>query len=1425
MAMGKVVVQALVASKVAAQALVAQVMERKKAMAMGKVVVQALVASKIAMAAVARAMGKVAMGAVAVARAMAMETAALAMVASKVAILPRAMFQMREMFQMKAMPPMRAKPPTRLSLPTTEEREDGTEGEDPTEEEDLEIEQQQSGFYFRHQRVVYIDMRRQYPTLVACSAPQYFNFGRGASSSLTEVSECIYRFTFNNPTTGFHNIRIRGTLRTGGGDTTVTLPVAFRADNTSTGNITFTPPSGITVSSGQSLTINAAQYATEAHANYSVFCLPPTGVDSKITVTLTGDCTYQVTAGSTGGTASFNARYASTGGGANANQEYVITGAIPLTIAGPDYITFTPPAANPIVSAGRSITINAADYASVASGYTIACQAATSVDTVKISSVTLAANTCNYTASINRTAYSTTPGANNTASFTVNYTASAGSTQTGVITLAITPESNIVFTAPTGLIVARNNTLVINAANHFTENAAYVVSCANAVNVDTTRIASLSRSGCTFTVDPVDTLAANLQGETTFDVPLSSTGGSRVTATFTVNIGTDSTITQSADAPATLTRGKTVRGATRLWILDASAWVSDHDYEISCLDALLPNTSFISQATRSGCTYTLTIAGTEGSGQFVTFRFNSTGGAPTFSFSPNIVIGPDSDIAITPPTGLRVSRNRTLTIDAQQYASDNAAYTISCGEATITDAAKLASVTQDISEDGCKFTIDPIDTYTIDAIRANNNAAFTIPYTSQGGDTETATVTVEIIADTSLTFTPPAAPIIVARNFTVQIDAGKSGEYVTESAAYAVSCRDATGVDAAKITVTRSNSGDGCTFTVDPIDTLAPNLLGTTSFNVPITSASGAAVAAAFTIDIRPDSAIAFTPPTDLTVGRNRTLTIDASSYAADGSFELSCLDAIGIDTAKLASVTRPTAATDPDTCSFTVDPIDTYTIDTVDPANNIATFTVLYISSGGASDTGEVSVTIGPDSNITFTAPTGLAVARNAALAIDASPHATDNSAYAITCGDATGVDAAKMQVTRAPGTCSFTVDPIDTLPATAPPEDPTAATQGDATFSVPFTSTGGATASGTYTVNISGDSAISFTPPEDITLIVGRSRRIFAGTFASEAGHLITCSDASAVSPKFTSVTHIGSSCTFTVVVEEPAAGPADFSITYRSTSGASRQVTISVNISNLALNAPIFAVLPGQTLTVDLSEFVTDGSFDVSCSDPMGVNSAQFSSVTRIAGTCTFQAVTIARHSGPSFFRVRFTSSGGHSEEGFVNIYFAKINFTAPADLQVAANLTLEIDASEHVSDGNLAITCGDATGVDATKLASVTRSTRTENYDPNNEDHDAGCTFTVDPIDTLMGSQLGDTTFSVPFTSASGETTTGMFTVRILPRTGITISPSVPSVAIRSDRIVYIDATRFASDGDNAITCEADPTASQCYIRRSRQRNPA
>ena len=128
-------------------------------------------------------------------------------------------------------------------------------------------------------------------------------------------------------------------------------------------------------------------------------------------------------------------------------------------------------------------------------------------------------------------------------------------------------------------------------------------------------------------------------------------------------------------------------------------------------------------------------------------------------------------------------------------------------------------------------------------------------------------------------------------------------------------------------------------------------------------------------------------------------------------------------------------------------------------------------------------------------------------------------------------------------------------------------------------------------------------------------------------------------------------------------------------------------------------------------------------------------------------------------------------------------------------------LEINVLSYATEANPSsyiISCGDATGVDATKLTSVTRDSAGD-----------GCSFTVDPIDNLVASLQGDTTFSVPLSSTGGDTATATFTVNIGHDSGIVVSPRVPSVGFHSDRVVYVDARQFVSDSGYVITCDASP----------------
>ena len=184
-----------------------------------------------------------------------------------------------------------------------------------------------------------------------------------------------------------------------------------------------------------------------------------------------------------------------------------------------------------------------------------------------------------------------------------------------------------------------------------------------------------------------------------------------------------------------------------------------------------------------------------------------------------------------------------MEIDASGYVSDNSAYTITCADATGVDATKM-TVTR--TANSCTFTIDPVDALT----PANQGVTtFSVVFTSDGGHSITRTISVNIGPDSTVTFTDPGT-FTLGRNRTLVIDAlaATSGE----NAAYTVTCADATGVDANKMTVTRSSSGDGCSFTVDPVDSLAVGSQGDTTFTVAYTSTGGATATGTFTVNIGP---------------------------------------------------------------------------------------------------------------------------------------------------------------------------------------------------------------------------------------------------------------------------------------------------------------------------------------------------------------------------------------------------------------------------------------------------------------------------------------------------------------------------------------------------------------------------------------------
>ena len=636
-----------------------------------------------------------------------------------------------------------------------------------------------------------------------------------------------------------------------------------------------------------------------------------------------------------------------------------------------------------LVGRNRTLAIDVLDYASDGS-YDIACGDATGVDNTKLTGVTR--SSCTFTVDpIDNLA----SGLQGDTTFTIPLTSTGGDSTSASFTVNVGPDSTISYSAPSGLKVGRNRSLAIDVLDYASDGS-YSVSCGDATGVDNTKLTGVTRSSCTFTVDPIDTLGGSLQGDTTFTVPLTSTGGHTRDATFTVNIGPDSTITYNAPSGLLVGRNRTLEIAVLPHVYEANP----SNYVISCGDATGVDNTKLVGVTRSSCTFTVDPIDTLGSSlqgdTTFTVPLTSTGGH-TLDAAFTVNIGPDSTITFTAPAtsgagSLQVAKNRTLTVDVSGYASETAGYTVSCGDVVTFDTTELSSVTH--TGNSCEFTITPKN--------VEGSATFNVPYVSTGGHTLGGIVSITVGPDSDISYSEPAG-LEVGRSHTLVVDV------VASDGSYSVTCGDATGVDTSKFIVTRSTSGDGCSFTVDPVDNLASGDQGDVTFIVPLTSTGGHSRSAPVAVFIGPDSAITYRAPSGLKVGTNRTKVINVLDYASDGTYSVSCGDAAGVDNTKLTGVTHSGSS-----CTFTVDPVDGLT----SGDQGDTTFTIPLTSTGGHTLDASFTVTIGPDSTITYTAPSGLLVGRNRTLEIAVLSHVSEaNPAnYVISCGDATGVDNTKL-------------------------------------------------------------------------------------------------------------------------------------------------------------------------------------------------------------------------------------------------------------------------------------------------------------------------------------------------------------------------------------------------------------------------------
>ena len=797
-------------------------------------------------------------------------------------------------------------------------------------------------------------------------------------------------------------------------------------------DITFTAPTGLSVATNRTRTINALDYVTETDASYTITCGDATAIDTTELMSVTRNgCNFTITPKNVQGEASFTIPYTSSGGDTE-------SGVIPITVGPDSTITFTAPpttgAGRLLVAVNRTRTVDASDYASDGS-YTITCGDATAIDTTELSTVTRPDATnkpCEFLV--------TPKNVQGAASFTVPYTSSGGHTASGIIPITVGPASNLRFTAPTNLRVARNITRTINVGS-YARDGSFRITCGDATGVDSTKIASLTHSGnsCNFTLRPARGAAA--EGVTTFTIPYTSAAGATLNGTISITIGPRTTLSVRRTQFIHVKTGQQA-------VLDLTRLSPDGDYALNCISFSTLNTPPNSvTASRSGCvaTFTATItnlsvsrtpiinyqiqsAGSEGSTarrwQRATLWLRQNGGA--------------SGLTYQAPTSLQVRTNSSLRINALSYITETTpAFTISC-----LDATSVHSNFSSITRRGCNYTVNTGATH--------GQSTFTVPYRSSGGATRDAVVSVNILSPTQISGEPPTN-LTVAAGRSIDIDAT---DFATVGQGVTLNCTAPAAVSPKFSSVTRN----GCVYTA----TAGASSSGNANLqhdSQHIYAGQNLHHNRHHRPGLRHHLRQSHWPPSrHQSHAHHRRFQL----HIRNSAYTVTCSDADSIDTVEIASVSR-------NGCSYTITPTST---------TGPATFQITYTSTGGDTHMAIISITVGPASTITFSGPTGLQLGKNRTRVVNALNYATEShSGYTITCGEAKSIDTTELQsVVRSPNSCNFTVTPK--------------AVQGAASFTVPYTSAGGHQIDGTINITIGPDSTITYTPPDGLQIGTNRTR-----------------------------------------------------------------------------------------------------------------------------------------------------------------------------------------------------------------------------------------------------------------------------------------------------------------------------------------------
>ena len=921
--------------------------------------------------------------------------------------------------------------------------------------------------------------------------------------------------------------------------------------------------------------------------------------------------------------------------------------------------------------------------------------------------------------------------------------------------------SNIVFTAPTGLFVARNRTLAINASNSVADGS-NTITCADATGVDATKMTVTRGTGanaCTFTVDPVNNLAPASQGDATFSVLFTSSGGDTETGEFTVNIGPDSNI-RTVNVPGTL-----FFSGSRAQKMNFSRFATDGDYEIFCTSVTATHGTISNRAADS-CVFdyrysffigrfNVSFRSAGGSTATTNFRFSPSSGSFLRSFSfpaQNVLVG------------------STTELQANNHISLQRGGTHFCFDPTNIDS-KITVILR-----GCRYIITGV---------TGGTASFNVNFRVTSGEVRSAAVTVNVLLPSNIVFNAPTG-LEVGRNSTLSIDAS---DYATDSS-YTITCGDATGVDNTKLTsVTQVTPPDGCVFTVDPIDTLAAGSQGDTTFSVPFTSSGGDTETGTFTVNIGPDSNVVFTAPSGLSVPAGRVLVIDASDYASDGNYTITgCAAATGVD----SKITVANAG-----CSYGI---------TAGSTLGTASFTVPYTSSGGDTENGTISVTID-------TTPLGPPVA-----ALDAAG-----------CTDGTFVDTtANPRVTGANNDlvedCQALVAIQNHWAAVAAnrkwPSNHNLRNWGVGTTQKIDTPWPGVTVLNKRVIKLqlqhshpSGDpinnsSSIHGTLPAELGNLTGLTSlllndNVLIGDIPTELVNLTELVDlylhtnqlTGTIPTQLGSLTDLGDvdlkNNQLTGTIPTQLGNLADLEYLYladnRLSGSIPSQLGSLTNITQLNLrNNLLSGTIPQQLSGLTSIEFLQLDNNRFTGSIPSQLGS--------LSNTLEPTGLDICENyltgAIPAALRTKlrdYPTASGYDPAACQNAgspptATSDITYTPPALVPVEAGESEIIDALAYVNDDPYTITCADATG----KTASLTSVTRD------------GCLYTI-----TTGSTAGDGSFTIPYTSSGTDTRNGLLNIKILPASAITYTPA--SVQVATGGMTLIDASSLASDGSYAVSC--------------------